>query len=145
MSASTMSQEPPDGLVEILDDLDEPTLRSVRSYVEQRLDDLRPPLEELIRADADGEIVDIDDSGAYTLVRKYPPAGDEGETASQPLNLYLVKRERHLDGEATFHWSYLGEVNAHSRAECRRCGSLFPSSDAECPHCGEERPRDGEW
>lgn len=144
MSASTTSQEPPDRLVEILDELDAPTLRGVRSYAEQRLDDLRPPLEELIRSEADGEIVDIDDRGAYTLVRKCPPVGAESETTSRPLHLYRVKREERLDGEETLHWSYLGEVTDRADVECGNCGTLVPAHETACPHCREEIPRDEE-
>lgn len=69
------SRELPDTLVEGLDDLDEATLRAVRTYVEQRLDEIRPPLEELIRSETDGEIVEIRDDGEYTLVGKRPSPG----------------------------------------------------------------------
>ncbi|WP_198526039.1 hypothetical protein [Haloferax sp. ATB1] len=73
MNEQKRNNEPPDMLADILDDLDAPALRAVRTYVERRLDDVRPSLRELIRSEVDGEIVDIEDHGAYTLVRKYPP------------------------------------------------------------------------
>ena len=42
MTAQTDPQKLPDALVEILDDLNVSTLRSVRTYLDQRIDDLRP-------------------------------------------------------------------------------------------------------
>lgn len=110
MTASTVSQEPPDSLVELLNELDAPTLRAVRTYVDQRLDDLRPFLEEKIRSEANGEVVEILDRGAYTLARKYPPSRSNSGDTSQPLSLYRVKREKQLNGEETLHWSYLGDI-----------------------------------
>ena len=99
MTAQTDRQKLPDALVEILDDLDVSTLRSVRTYLDQRIDDLHPTLPEMIRAEAEGEIVDITDRGPYTLVRKYPASRDSSDTDPQPLFLYRVKREKRLNGE----------------------------------------------
>ena len=113
MTAPTESQEPP----EILDDLDAPTLRAVRTYIEQRLDDVRLSLEERIRSEADGEIVDIEDWEAYTLVRKYPPSRANSENSSQPHSLYRVKREKRLNGEETLHWSF-SETLPNNRVSC---------------------------
>lgn len=110
MSTLEESQDLPESLVELLDGLDASTLRAVRTHVEQRLDELRLPLREQIRSETDGEIVDIEDQGVYTLVRKYSPSQEHTETDRQPLSLYRVKREERPDGEETLHWSYLGDV-----------------------------------
>lgn len=131
MNEQTGDREPPDMLVETLDDLDAPTLRAVRTYVERRLDDVRPSLRELIRSEAEGEIVDIEDHGAYTLVRKYPPGQRNAEETSQPLSLYRVKREKQLDGEETLHWSYLGDVTESPDWERQYPWTNIPMDDEE--------------
>lgn len=143
MSASTLRQEPPDRLVEVLDDMDAPTLRGVRAYAEQRLDDIRPSVEERIRSESAGDIVDIDECGAYTLVRKYPSSGEDFETPSPPLTLYRVTRERQPDGEDTLHWSYLGAVTDRSRVECGNYGTLVPAHETGCSRCGTEMSQNG--
>lgn len=144
MSAPTKSQEPPKILVEILDDLDEPTIHAVRRYVEQRLDDLRPSLQEQIRSETDGKIVDIEDCGACTFVRKYPPLQGDSESVSQPLSLYRVSREKQLNGENALHWSYLGDVVKQADIECRNYGTLVNTHEPACPHHGEETALDNE-
>ena len=144
MAAQTDRQNLPDALVETLDDLDVSTLRSVRTYLDQRIDDLRPTLPEMIRAETGSEIVDITDSGPYTLVRKYPTSKDNSTTYPQPLSLYRVKREKRLNGEERLHWSYLGDVIEPPSVECGNCGVLLDESTTACPHCGEELSRDEE-
>lgn len=134
MSAATENQGPPDRLVEILDDLDAPTLRVVHTYVEQRVDDLRPSLQNLIRSETNGRVVDIEDRGTYTLVRKCPPSQSDSGTASSPLSLYRVKREKQLNGEESLRWSYLGDVTG---GECGNCGTPVNTHEVACPHCGE--------
>ena len=144
MAAQTDRQNLPDALVEILDDLDVSTLRSVRTYLDQRIDDLRPTLPEMIRAEAEGEIVDIRDRGPYTLVRKYPTSRDSSDTYPQPLFLYRVKREKRLNGEETLHWSFLGDVIEPPGVECGNCGVLLDESATVCPYCGKELSREDE-
>lgn len=131
-------QKPPDTLIEIFDDLDISTLRSVRSYLDQRIDDLRPTLPEMIRAETESEIVDIRDGRSYTLVRKYPISRDNSDTYPQPLSLYRVKREKRLNGEETLHWSFLGACIEPLSVECGNCGVLLDEYTTVCPHCGEE-------
>jgi hypothetical protein len=142
MTTQADRQKPPGTLIEILDDLDVSTLRSVRTYLDQRIDDLRPTLPEMIRAETEGEIVDIRDRGPYTLVRKYPTSRDSSDTYPQPLFLYRVKREKRLNGEETLHWSFLGDVIEPPSVECGNCGVLLDESTTACPHCGEELSRD---
>lgn len=138
MTTSRTNQKPPDILVEILNDLDAPSLRAVRTYVDQRLEDLRPSLQERIRSEANGEVVDITDCGAYTLVRTYRPSHGNYGRSSRPLSLYRVKRERRLNGEETLHWSFLGDVVERSGIECENCGTLLDTHRTVCPSCGDE-------
>lgn len=141
MSVPTEKQEPPDTLVEIIDDLDAPTLRTVRTHVEQRLDGLRPSLQEQIRSEANGEVVDIEDCRSYTLVRKCPPSSGTSKRDSRFLALYRVTRETELNGEESLSWSYLGDVTG---VECGNCGALVNTHETVCPHCGGEMPCDNE-
>lgn len=142
MSAPTERQGLPDTLIEVLDDLDAPTLRRVRTYVEQRLDDLQPSLEAQIRSEANGEVVDIQDCGAYTLVRKYPPAQDNPEKATGPLTLYRVKPETQPNEQTSLHWSYLGDITEQSGIECSNCGNVVNTHEIACPNCGETTAHD---
>ena len=144
MNPRTERQNLPDALVEVLDDLDAPALRAVRAHVDQRLDDLRPTLREMIRSETDSEIVEIVDSRPYTLVRKYRSSGGGFDTGPQPLALYRVTREKRLNDERRLHWSYLGDVAESAGVECENCGVPLGDSTTTCPHCGEERSRDGE-
>ena len=138
MNPRTERQNLPDALVEVLDDLDAPALRAVRAHVEQRLDDLRPTLREMIRSETDSEIVEIVDSRPYTLVRKYRSSGGGSDTGPQPLALYRVTREKRLNGERRLHWSYLGDVAEPTGVECGNCGAPLDDSTTACPRCGEE-------
>lgn len=99
----------PEALVEELDALESPELHAVREYVDQLLESSQPPIEEQIREEAAGEVLDIKDEGIYTLVEQRPP--DQGEGDSKPVSLYHVRRERHPDGEETLHWAFLGDVH----------------------------------
>ena len=143
MNPRTERQDLPDALVEVLDDLDAPALRAVRAHVEQRLDDLRPTLREMIRSETEGETVDIVDRRPYTLVRTHRSWGGGSGTGPQPLALYRVRREKRLNGERRLHWSYLGAVAEPAGVECGNCGAPLSGSTTACPRCGEELSRDG--
>lgn len=108
---SELTEQLPDALVEKLDTLDPRELRAVHNYVEQCLEDSQPSIEEQILEEAEGEVLDIEDQGIYTLVRKRPPNQEGAEKDSQPVSLYHVMKERHPDGEETLHWSFLGDVH----------------------------------
>jgi len=100
----------PDGLVETLDDLEYRDLRTVYNYVEQRLEEAHPPINEQIREEAEGDVLAIEDEGVYTLVRMRTPDTGDSDGDSQPVSLYHVTQERHPDGEETLRWSFLGDV-----------------------------------
>ena len=144
MTPRTEHRSFPDGLVEALDDLDGPALRAVRAHVEQRLDDLRPTLSEIVRSETGSEVVDITDSGPYELVRKYRSSGGGSGAGQRTLSLCRVAREKRLNGERRLHWSYFGDVAEPVGVECGNCGVPLGDSTTRCPHCGEERSRDGE-
>lgn len=107
---SNLTNQLPDRLVERLDTLEPPELRTVHKYVEQRLESSHPPIEEQIREEAAGDVLSIETDRIYTLVKMRPPSQEESNTNSQPVSLYHVTRERHLDGEEALHWSFLGDV-----------------------------------
>lgn len=101
----------PDDLVETVDVLDVPALQRLSAYVDQRLADTREPIAEMIREEAKEEILDVDDRGAYTLVRKRPSGHDASEAGSQTVSVYHVRRKQQPDGEETLQWSFIGDVN----------------------------------
>lgn len=101
----------PDSLIDHLDVLEAPELRAVHAYVERRLEECSTSIAKQILAEAAGEVVDIEDHEAYTLVRMHPPREEESDGDSQVISLYRVRRETQLDGEETLHWSYLGDVS----------------------------------
>ena len=144
MNPRTERQNLPGALVEVLDDLDGPALRAVRAHVEQRLDDLRPTLSDVIRSKTGSEVVDITDSRPYTLVRKYRSSGNSSGAGRRTLSLYRVAREKRLNGERRLHWSYLGDVAESAGVECGNCGVPLGDSTTTCPHCGRELSHDGE-
>lgn len=101
----------PADLVETVDELDAPALRHLSGYVNQRLRDSSEPIAEMIREEAGGEILDIDDRGTYTLVRKRPQSRDASEAGSQPVSVYHVRRKRRPDGGETLQWSFIGDID----------------------------------
>lgn len=125
----------PDGLLERLDSLDVPQLRAVLDHVEERLESQHSPLEREIMEDATGEIVAIEDQGAYALVRKRSPDPDEPGANTDVVSLYHVSREPHLDGTESLHWAYLGDVSDDGAVTCEHCGRTFDQELARCPHC----------
>lgn len=131
----------PDALVEILDTLDAPALRDVAAYVDRRIEESHTPLAERVLAAADGDVVDVDDRGSYTLVRKRlsgqaGPGADSGTVA-----LYHVTWETPPDGEETLRWHYLGDVLELPKVACSSCGAPLDERADSCPNCGHETGR----
>lgn len=135
---SPASDRLPDSLVERLDSLEIAELRAVLSYVEKRIESLPTPIEEEIRASASGEVIDVEDYGAYALVRKRLPAPDEPGANADIVSLFHVSREKHPDGEVSLHWSYLGDVHDSERVKCETCGRTLDEDVDVCPHCGSD-------
>lgn len=116
----------PDEIVDRLNALERPALRALQGYVEQQLATRRPSIAEQIATEADGEIIDIEDCGAYTLVRKRPPSQDDSGGGSRPIHVYRVRRVNQLNGTDTLHWSFVGETQESMQAEGQRNGSDQP-------------------
>lgn len=138
LADSTPSERLPDTLTTEIDSLEVPELRALMSYVEQRVESLRPPLAEEIEANAAGEVLGIENHGVYALVRMRPPDPDGHATDAAPLSLYHVRRERGLDGEESLHWAHLGDIQQMGRTRCERCGRTLDETVAVCPNCGSD-------
>jgi hypothetical protein len=142
MGNSNGEPTPPDDLSEALiqriDALELPELKSLLSYVEQRIDALRTPIEEEIEANAAGEILAIENHGAYALVRKHPPDPDGDGANTEITSLYHVRREPQLDGTESLHWAYLGDVHNNVQTRCETCGRTLDEDVDNCPHCGSD-------
>ncbi|WP_424016308.1 zinc ribbon domain-containing protein (plasmid) [Halorientalis pallida] len=140
MSDANDDLTPPDDLSETLiqriDALELPELKSLLSYIEQRIESLRTPIEAEIEANAAGEVLEIENHGAYALVRKHPPDPDGPGVNADITSLYHVRRESHLDGTESLHWAYLGDVHDTSENRCETCGRTFDHEIDVCPNCG---------
>ena len=130
----------PESLVQRLDSLGLPELKSVLSYVERRIEALRNPIEEEIEATAAGEVLKIEDHGAYALVRKHPPNPEGSGVDTDKVSLYHVRREHRMDGTESLHWAYLGDVHNAEQIRCDSCGGMLDKEASTCPHCGAENP-----
>lgn len=134
----TAADRLPDDLIHRLDSLEIPDLEAVLSYVEHRIESLCTPIEEEIMASTSGDIVDIEDYGAYTLVRKRLPPPDDSAANTDIVSIFHVSRERHPDGEESLHWSYLGDVHDSDQVKCTTCGRTLDEDGDVCPHCGSD-------
>ena len=142
MNPRTEHQNLSDAPVEVLDDLDVPTLRAVRAYVDRRLGDLRSTLLEIVRSKTGGEVVDITDSGPHALVGKYRASGDSSGTGRRACSLYRGERKKQLNGEGRLHRSHLGDVAEPAGVECGNCGVPPGDSTTARPQYNEGRSRD---
>jgi ribosomal protein L37E len=142
MGNSNAGPTPPDALSETLiqrvDALELPELKSLLSYIEQRIEALRTPIEEEIEANAAGEVLDIENHGAYAIVRKHPPDPDGDGANTEIITLYHVRREPQIDGTESLHWACLGDVHNSVQTRCDTCGRTFDDDVETCPHCGSE-------
>lgn len=125
-------------LIETLDELTASELRTVRTYVEHRLEEVRTPIAEQIRAEATGEVLDIEDCGTHTLVRMCSPTSKTA-SADTSILLYSVRREKRLDGSKALHWSWLGEVQHPPTVKCENCATLLTDPVQRCNQCGSDR------
>ena len=132
----TPPEDIPEGLVHQIDGLDLPALKSLKSYVEQRIDALRSPLIEEIEANAAGEILDIENHGGYAIVRKHPPDPNGDDSNTNITSVYYVRREPQIDGTESLQWSYLGDVHDSPVNRCENCGRTLEAGVDTCPNCG---------
>lgn len=114
MSDANEDPTPPEELSETLiqrvDALELPELKSLHTYIERRIESLRTPFEAEIEADTEGEILKIEDHGGYALVRMHPPNSDDSGVNREKTSLYHVRREHLLDGTDSLNWAYLGDM-----------------------------------
>lgn len=115
----------PDGLIQHIDSMALPELKSVRSYVERRIEALRTPIEEVIEATAAGEVLKVEDHGAYAFVRKHPSNPEGPDVNTDQVSLYHVRREHRMDGTESLHWVYLGDVHNAEQIRCKSCGGML--------------------
>ncbi|WP_241768033.1 zinc ribbon domain-containing protein [Haloferax sp. ATB1] len=145
MVDSSEGSAPPDNLsdtlIQRIDALGLPELKSVLSYVERRIEALRTPIEEEIEATAAGEVLKIEDHGAYALVRKHPPNPEGPGVNTDRVSLYHVRREHRMDGTESLHWAYLGDVHNAQQIRCGSCGGILDKEASVCPPCGAENPK----
>lgn len=128
----------PDVLIQRIDALELPKLKSLLLYIEQRIESLRTPIEEEIEASAAGEILDIENHGSYALVRKHLPDPEGPGADTDITSLYHVRWEQQLDGPGSLHWAYLGDVHDPMQIRCETCGRTLEEDVASCPYCGSD-------
>ncbi|MFB6308039.1 MAG: zinc ribbon domain-containing protein [Haloarculaceae archaeon] len=149
MSDSPEEPPPPeqlsDELVEKLDGLGRSELEAVRSYVTERIDTFPSSIAAEIEADRDGEILGVEDHGAYALVREHPPDPDGPGVDTDRVSIYHVRREQQMDGSESLHWTYVGDMRAAKHTQCGSCGGTVHEDASVCPHCSEEidHPEEG--
>lgn len=140
MNHSPEAPTPPDILPEALitriDSLEIPELIAILTYVEQRIEFLRTPIEDEIEADAAGEVIEIENHGEYALVRTHPPDPNGSGANTDIISLYHVRREQQTDGTKSLHWAYLGDIDSPESIRCETCGRTLDTDSAVCPHCG---------
>ncbi|MFC6732398.1 zinc ribbon domain-containing protein [Haladaptatus sp. DYSN1] len=134
VSPNTLS----DALIQRIDSLALSELKSVLSYVEHRIETLRASIVEEIETTATGAVLNIEDYGAYALVRKHPPNLNESGVDTDRVSLYHVRREQQMDGADVLHWAYLGDVQNAEQIQCTSCGGILDKEATVCPHCGAE-------
>lgn len=142
MSDANEDPTPPDDLpqklIQRIDALELPELKSLLSYIERRIESLRTPIEAEIEADAAGEVLKIENHGAYALVRKHPPDPDGPGVNTDITSLYHVRREPRFDGTESLHWAYLGDLHNSAGTRCESCGRTFDRGVDVCPNCGSD-------
>ena len=104
--------EPPsnvsDELIEDIDALTAPELRSFLKYVRSRLEYLEAPISDFIEAGENEEILRIEEYDLYTVVVKGERCEEGCEDCPHDPHVYVVTIEPDLDGERHLHWEDLG-------------------------------------
>lgn len=131
----------PDSLIEEIDTLDLPTLKAVKDYVDRRVGSLREPMQAAIEADSAGEVIEIEDHGAYALVRQHPPNPNGPGLRTDVVSLYHVRRQVAPSGEETLQWSYVGDVEGPEVPRCPQCNHPVEDDTGPCQHCGYDRSK----
>lgn len=133
----TPPDELSDALIQQIDELELPELKALHTYIEARVDALRPPIDAEIEANTAGEVLKIETHGASAVVRKHPPDPDTSDANTDITSLYHVRREQQVDGTESLHWTYLGDVQTTTPTRCETCGRTLNEDVDVCPHCGQ--------
>jgi len=148
MGNSNTETTPPDDLsqelVQRIETLGLTELRSLLSYIEQRIDALRTPIAEEIESNTAGEIIDIEKHGGYAIVRKHPPDPEGDGVDTDITSLYHVRREQQLDGTDSLHWAYLGDIDNGAQMRCETCGRTLEEGVGTCPYCDSDGVADAD-
>lgn len=126
-----------ESLVDQVDALDQAELRALRTYVTRRINSIQPSLEEQIRADAAGEVLEITDHSGYVLVKMHPPSPDGPGVDQTVVSLYHVQQEPQINGTVSLHWTYIDDAESPDLPRCDTCGGVIESAESPCPHCEE--------
>lgn len=132
IAGPTPSADLPDALIQGIDSLDHPGLKSALSDIERRIETLRTP----IGATAAGEVLKIETHGLYALVRTHPPDPDGPGVIANLVALYHVHLEPQMDGRGSLRWGCLGDVRNSEQIRCDTCGGTLDTDTSVCPHCG---------
>lgn len=108
--APVASRVLPSDVVDRVDGLDEPQLRALIDYAQNRMRLVHPDVTEQIEAREAEEIVRIAERPTYTEVVKRQPCAEGCKECPHGPYLYHVREERRLDGTTHLHWTYLGRV-----------------------------------
>ena len=103
---ATISEE----LIEEIDALTAPELRSVIKYARSRVDYLEAPISEFIEPDDDEEILRVENHDLYTTVVKGERCEEGCEDCPHDPHVYVVTIEHDIDGERHLHWEDLGRM-----------------------------------
>lgn len=125
-------------LIQRLDALELPELKSLHAYIGQRIESLRTPIDAEIEANAAGEVLAIENHGASAVVRTHPPDPDGPGVKKDITSLYHVRRVPQVDGTESLHWAYLGDVDTSEETRCEACGRTVNREVDVCPNCGSD-------
>ncbi|WP_247731318.1 zinc ribbon domain-containing protein [Halovivax limisalsi] len=128
----------PADLVKQLRALAVPELRAAREYIDERIEQRRTPIREQILSGAVGDVVGIEDHGAYALVRMRDPTQDGLDGDPQLVSLYHVTREKRPGGKESLHWAFLGDIQSAAIRKCKHCNGYVDENAESCPHCRRE-------
>lgn len=101
----------PSETIEAVRQLDEPELRAVIDFAQQRYEVVQSDITDKIRARPGEEIVRVDRKDVYTVVVKRQPCGRNCSDCPHGPFLYHVREERDIGGKPDLRWRYLGTVH----------------------------------
>ena len=101
----------PSETIEAVRQLDEPELRAVIDFVQQRYVAVQSDITDKIRAHPGEEIVRMERKDGYTAVVKRQPCGRNCSNCPHGPFLYHVWEDRGVGEKPDLRWRYLGTVH----------------------------------